>query len=454
MTTGRGLPPPSPETERRLRAHVAAILAGAGVQPAVRDDLTEELYGHLLERTRTHVGRGMSGDDAVSRAIADFGPAGHLAREFGRTYHSRLWASTIGVLAPAVADRDDRPGVVGWLQFVLGLAILFTVLGLLLVLSRSTPLLALGTLAVDVLGIVVLVLAHRALPRGQRWALWYAIAVAAELLAWGAWSVVAPATPGAVTIPLGAILAIGVLLGVSSSWARLQTFVAGSRSIGRGLALALVGSLLLPAIVPPVLAALPDPTQTSAADFALRLSMSCDRGDVPLAAASTATNVQRVTLVADMTWRRADLLPEGLSGLLRAADDGDSAGFRLLGGASQAILPAWLLASNDVPIVDVATGETAGWFGASSPSEAFLPQTIGSFTIGIEQSAIRAGHTIRATWLLTPTSDAPAVWPRIEVAYVHLDRFLLLGTISCGQTVIGREAPLPTPADPLTPFMP
>ena len=451
MTPQGGTEPVSPETEQRLRAHVAAILAGAGVQPAVHDDLAEELYGHLLERSRTHVEAGMPEAEAAARAIADFGSADGLAREFGRTYHSRVWASTIGVLLPAVAVRDERPGIVRWLRLTLGLAILVTVVGLLVVLPQATPLRALGTLAVEVIGLVVLRLAYRALAYGQGWALWYAIAIAVELVVLGVWSVVAPAVPGSIIVPLGAILAIGVLLGVHASWARLQTFVAGSRPIGRGLGLVLAGSIFLPALVPPALAALPDPTQAGAADLALRVSMTCDRGDVPLAEASSAINVQRITLVAEMTWRRSDFLPGGLTGLLQSSDYGDSAGFRLIDEAAQgSILPAWLLASNDVPVVDVETGETAGWFGAGSPSTTLLPQTIGSFTIGIEQSAIRAGHPIRATWLLTPTSDADAAWPQIEVAYAHLDRFLLIGTVRCGQTVIGHEASLGVPVSPLT----
>jgi hypothetical protein len=39
-----------------------------------------------------------------------------------------------------------------------------------------------------------------------------------------------------------------------------------------------------------------------------------------------------------------------------------------------------------------------------------------------------------------------AAWPRIEAAYVHLDRFMLLGTVGCDETVLGHAVPLPDPA--------
>jgi hypothetical protein len=117
-----------------------------------------------------------------------------------------------------------------------------------------------------------------------------------------------------------------------------------------------------------------------------------------------------------------------------------------------AIVPTWLLANDGPEVVDVQTGVSAGWFGASAPSEALLPPTVGSFTIGIEPSAMQAGHTIRATWLLVPLSPAAAAWPRIEAAYVHFDRFVLLGSVSCGETVLGHEAPLPQPVTPAQPL--
>ena len=83
-----------PQIEQALRAHVGAIVDRARVPPAARDDLAEELFGHLVERWRAHVADGLAEDEAAQTAIAEFGSAGSLGREFGRTYHSRMWAST------------------------------------------------------------------------------------------------------------------------------------------------------------------------------------------------------------------------------------------------------------------------------------------------------------------------------------------------------------------------
>jgi len=443
----------TPASEARLRAHVATILSAGAVPAHLRDDLAEELYGHLVERMRAHQTDRLPEADAVERAIAELGAADQLAREFSRTYHSRLWASTVGVLLPAVAPRDERPAVVGWLRFTLGLAMLIAGIGLAVLLPQATPVRALGTLVAEAFGLGAMGLAIGALARGQRWALLYGIGVCVGFLAWGVESVLA--TPsGSITVPLGALLAAGVLLAVYAAWDRLQAFVAGSAPIGRKMGVVLLLSLLVPATVPPVLAALPDPTQAGPDDLRMSVSMVCDRGDVAFDGIGTASGIQRVTLVAEMSWQRSDLLPGGVAGLFHASDYGDSAGFRLLDEAPDLPLPTWLLANGDVPVVDLATGESAGWFGSTAPSVALLPETIGSFTIGIAPEAIRAGHAIRATWLLTPVSDAGAAWPRIEVAYAHLDRFLLEGTVSCGETTTAHQVPLPHPQPPQTPTNP
>ncbi len=444
MTGPGGSVPTASESAARLHAHVAAILDVSAVPAELREDIAEELYGHLIERVQAYRDAGMDEPAAVERAVRELGGAEQLGRDFRRTYHSRLWASTVGILLPAVAPRGDRPPSVGWLRFTLAVVVVLSGIGLLVMLPQATPVRAVGTLAVDGLGLWAIALAFLALARGQRWALWYALFVTVELLLWGIGSVLAT-DAGSVTIPLGAILSALVLFEVLVDRYRLQAFVAGSRPIGRVMVAALAFSLLLPATVPPALAALPDPTQAGASDLVLTASMRCDRGDVAFDGIGTVANTSRATLVADMTWRRSDLLPEGLAGLFHPTDYGDSAGFRLVNDAPDAVLPAWMLASNDVPVVDVATGQPAGWFGSTAPSVALLPDTIGSFTIGIGLSAIRGGHTLRATWVLTPVADAGAPWPRIQVAYAHLDHFLLEGTLGCGQTVTAHEVPVPAP---------
>jgi hypothetical protein len=167
-------------TAATLRAHVADLLAGGGIPATTRDDLAEELYGHLIERVIAHRADGMTEADAAAWAIAEFGSVDQLSGDLGAVYHSRLWASTIGVLLPAMAVRDQRPGVIGWLRLTLVVAMLLSALRLIVGAWQATPLRALGTGVAGVIGLVVFALAFHAIARGQRWALWCAIAVAAD----------------------------------------------------------------------------------------------------------------------------------------------------------------------------------------------------------------------------------------------------------------------------------
>jgi hypothetical protein len=77
---------------------------------------------------------------------------------------------------------------------------------------------------------------------------------------------------------------------------------------------------------------------------------------------------------------------------------------------------------------------------------------MGSFTVGVEPDRIRSGETIHIGWSLGPTQDGAQPWPRAEVAYAHLDRFVLLGHVACGQQTTGSAGRQPVPAQ--KPFMP
>lgn len=445
----------NPAIEDRLRAHVLAILARAGVPAYARDDLEEELLGHLVERWQAHVADGLDEATATDRAIADFGTPGRLGRELAQTYHSRLWASTIGVLLPAIAPAASRPTLIGWLRFVVGLAVALTALGLAIALPTLTPARALASGASLAIGLTGLVLAFQALGRGQRWALRYAVGVTSLLLVEGTIQMVAPERPGSVVVPVGSIVAAGVLLAVLRNWQELRAFVAASPRLNHALGVALAISLFAPAIVPRALAALPDPTQATAADLELRLSLMCDRGDVELLNGPTLVGVQRATLVTDMTWSHTDVLPYGLAGVFTTSQYGDTSGLRQVDSRGATV---WFWDwAGEPSIVDTQTGTVAGYWGSTSPSVALLPaDTAGSFTIGIDQSAIQPSQTIRAIWLLYGAREGVVPRPRIEVYYAHLDRFLLAGTVRCGETVLGRPVPFPVDevreVDPEVPF--
>jgi hypothetical protein len=82
--------------------------------------------------------------------------------------------------------------------------------------------------------------------------------------------------------------------------------------------------------------------------------------------------------------------------------------------------------------VDLATGEDAGWWGSTSPSVALIPQDVmGSLTVAYERDAPQPGHTLRTTWRLYWADSRQTRWPRIEVFYAHLDRFLLYAQVEC-----------------------
>ncbi len=396
------------------------------------------MLGHLVERWQAHVSNGLDPAEAASRAIEDFGSRTDLGREFSRTYHSPLWASTIGVLLPAIAPAEVRPAVIGWLRLIVGLTIVASGISL-LALPALTPLRAVGNAGVLALGLTAMVLAFQALGRGQRWALPYAVGVTLLLLVEGLAEVVAPTRPGSVTIPLGSILAAGVLLTVWRNWDELQQFVAPSPRLGRGLGAMLAISLVAMGAVPRVLAAIPDPTQATAADLELLISMTCDRGEVSIEDGPTSVDAQRATVVIDMTWSHTDLLPYGLAGVVMDPDDADTSGLRALQPRP------WLWSYTREPtIVDTTTGQTAGWWGSSSPSVTLLPTDVaGSLTFAIDPGAVRPSRTIRATWLLNNAgADPPSAWPRVEVFYAHLDRFLIAGTVACGERVLGEWVPL------------
>ena len=430
---------PDPETAGRLRAHAERVVAAAGVPARARDEMTDELYGHLLERAAVLADDGRSWADAADRAVAALGGVDELAPDLATAFHSRLWSSTIGVLLPAIAVQDDRPRVIGWMRFALAIGMALTVGGLGVAIYRATPGHLVVMTASLLLGLAGLVLAYQALERGQRWALWYGIAFAAELVLFGMISVLEAADAGSFNIPIGGFLGAGILLGVASAWDRLKAFVAGSRPIGRRLGTLLVVSLLAPLLMTPAMAAIPDPTQATADDLRLTLSVACGRGDVLETGFPPQHDVQRVTIEADMAWRRGDLLPNGFDGVVNPAQYGDTAGFRMLGSAMDGPIPDWVLVHDASNVVDAATGEPAGWFGGSAPSVELLPPTIGSFTVGIDQDAIQRGRTLRSTWLLVPSADGDQPWPIIEVAYAHLDRFLLVATAGCGESTMAIE---------------
>jgi hypothetical protein len=447
----------TPEARHRIDVHVAAILDASGVPTRRRQDLAEELFGHLAERVAALVAAGVPEADAAARAVADFGPPGRLGRELTRAYRSRLWASTIGVLVPPLAAPADRPSVVGWLRLILGLSVGLEAIGLAIAAANETPVHALMAVVGLGTGMLLGVLAFRALARGQRWALLYAIVVALLFVFSGARDTLFPAVPGSINIPLGAIAAALVLLATVHSWPELRAYVAHSPSLRRAMGASLVAAVALSTLLPAGLAAVPDPTQAGAADAEMRLSMTCDRRDGRDAYGAAIPEMPHMTLVVDLHWHHGDLLPGGLAGAIsglfervNASPDvtrevGDTAGWRAVG-----VDTFDYQFDGQESVIDVATGATAGWFGSASPSVNMIPRSEipGSQTVGVAPEAIRGGHTLRITWQIEGVNQGVDAHPRMEVFYAHLDRFVLEGIVGCGEAVIGHEVPRYAPAVP------
>jgi hypothetical protein len=427
----------TPDARARLDAHVAGLVAAARPPAPEVNGLIEEMLGPLVETVEERVAAGVDEDEAVRSAIAAFGGPEVVGRDLARTYHSRLWASSIGILLAAGDARGERPGSIRALRILLAIDVLFEAVGTLIALVTMTPLVAVVDAVVGLAFLLPAVLAYRGLNVGLRWSLWFAVGAVAGLVLEGALPVTPP-PPGTTVIPVLAIAAGATLFWLWFSAEEVDRFIAPSRSIGRLLAVALAVAVILPPATARAFRAIADPTQAEANDVSLGLSMDCVRRDD----GHGGPVRQYATIRADIAFRRTDLLPFGLSGQLDRSDVADAAGFRLLGTAPIEVdggppIPAWLLDGDGVDVRRTDTGDVAGWFGASSTAVTMLPDTIGSFTAGIDPDRIEADRTIRITWTVTPVDDGEHNWPRADVAFAHLTRFLIEGTVECGGHAVG-----------------
>ena len=199
----------------RLRAHVESILSRSSVPATERDDVAEEMYGHLWQRWQDAMAAGTSASQAAETAIRSFGEASRLGHEMTGAYHSRLYATTIGRLLPAAATPPGQPE--GFAQMTLLLA-LIAIVQLVLVgtFLDLTPVRAVVLAAGAGLSIALSVLAIRAFVRAQRWALRYCQFVVAMVLVQGATTLLSSSPggsnpPGGVAIPILSIVGLWAL---------------------------------------------------------------------------------------------------------------------------------------------------------------------------------------------------------------------------------------------------
>jgi hypothetical protein len=443
------------DVSERLAAHVAAVIRRSAIPSRERADVEEELAGHLEERYRSARAAGQTPDAAASEAIRGFGAADVVGPAFIQTFHSPLWASTIGQLLPIAAGSESAPGAVTWaIRFTRLLAILNGLAAVAIAVSWS-PVRAVISAGLLLLGAVVLWLAAEGLRRRQSWA---TPVVVVNLLLQAATFFVTLFPPGGGwNISLNGIAGLILLLWLANSHVAIDAWTAGSRSVASWLQAATLTALLASAAVAVVGSSLPDPTLIGPDDLSAVASVTCavgtaDTGDTTDTADTADTTdageplIPAPTVVLDVTYRRVDAWPRGLVNSNNGW--GDTIGMDVTPVPAGVLVPTAIAVggpgSPDTP-VDVSTiigdDKVASMLGqtVSVFDEIDSPSVVGEI-LGVDQ---RAGRTIRVT---IPTSvnigdgrefdelgtPLPAMGVNIRLA--HLDRFVLVARLGCGET--------------------
>lgn len=379
--------------EARLREHVASVLAAARIPATDGEEIAEELYGHLVERVRRLVADGMEPEVAADRAIRDFGAAERIGDDFTRTYHGRLWASTIGVLLPAETPAG-RPLAVTlfWILALAMSAVYLLLAGWALVHHPPIRAIILGVGGIMVSGAIFLV--GFGLRRAQRWAVDVATAGSFILVIFGLVELMAG------NISLAGLLALIALIAYASDRSRVHAWLSSAPE-PRGAIFVAAVALLLP-FFQHAGVGMPDPTQAGPEDVNVHLAIEC----AP----------RRVELVAQVEWDRISLLPGGLANLDQYGD------VLVLDHPDEDV---WVL-DNYPTLIDTSTGEVV-----AEPDVAYAPNQERTFAalrgphvIQVAWDALKPGTRYRAEWILKP-HDAIADQEALQVGieYIHADRF-------------------------------
>ena len=417
----------------RFSELVSSVVGRARIPATARDDVAEELAGHLDEAYRSGLAGGLTPEAAADRAIAALGGVDEVSHDFMVTYRGRLWASTIGQLLPVATSSDQPPGIVVWLaRFDWVIAILSAVAALAL-LATASPGRAVVSAAFGSFSAVVLALAATAIRRRQTWAIAVSafICLVNALIFFASFSQLS----GGTTISVNGLAGLVLLLGVWGNLPVLDDWGAGSGRIsfrlGVPVGIGVVGWSLIAGFAPDV----PDPTQIGPSDIRATALITCA---VPPGRPEAGESFVPVrTLDLRVTYDRVDAWPRGL--LRDASSWGDIIEFdpgrfffapgdvqatgTLQDGSSEPLDVSWLV---DVPTeLDTSDGE----------------RRIAGQIHGSDQ---RPGRTIR---IVVPTSPMPAddgLPEELEappdsivgmVRLYHLDRFTLQGFGACGEEV-------------------
>lgn len=399
------------EIAERLQAHVGAIVAAAGIPAADRSDVAEELYGHLAERWAHHLAEGLDPQRAAERAIAEFGRPDQLGRDFLDAYHSRFWASTVGVLLPATDPTDAMPGVVRWTALGGSLvAVVSVVLGTVGALTFP-PVAALLTIVAMGAGAAVVWLGAEALRRGQAWGL---TVVTLALLAHAATLVTTASHPnGGTNLSLNGLVALVLLLRLGWSGPVASAWVRGSSPLPGRLKATLAVTMIAWTFVPYTALAVPDPTQAGPDDIRVVASVRCG----PDAVFDEMEDLIVVRL--DVTWDVVDVAPKGLA---RLEDWGDAVYLQF---ADSRWLPG------GPRLTDAETGEPLDQNGAWGLTLHPRFRQVES-DAGIEAHVMRPGRTVRLEIPAHGPGDLDELPNHVEILYAHRDRFILKTALACG----------------------
>jgi hypothetical protein len=418
--------------QARLYAHVESILNGAAFRRRDRDDLAEELYGHLWQRWQDALASGLGEEAAADQAIRSFGEPARLGRDVTLAYHSRLYASTIGVLVPTVADAKGKPRGYWLISSLLLTTFVLMAYGQAAALMGWTPLRAAigfgGTLTAFMAANAVFG-AYRA---RQRWTLRFAGLELGLLVCWT--GILAATTHLLPQVAVGTAAGLGITvlafaqplrLRPLSSWRdlRLRSLSAWmyDRPIPRRLLVGLGAMLIVGSAMPVVALNIADPTQIGPADMQVGLTVACTR--------SASGDVRGVDVTASFVFSRTDVWPNGLVYALQGGGPTDEIALAVEGARPNGIPMITPQLTRATTGRDTTDGSPLA-FGSTGPDGR-------SVTALPDSASFKAGHRYEVTSSYSVAPGLADITP-VVFGYDHLERFYLQAKAGCGQTSTGQ----------------
>jgi hypothetical protein len=432
--------------EARLFARVESILNGAAFRKRDREDLAEELYGHLWQRWQDALASGLDEEAAADQAIRSFGEPAGLSRDVTLAYHSRIYANTIGLLLPTVVAPREKPRAY-WVVWLVHLATFLAVISLWArALMEWTPIRAGIGIVGCLMAFAAVFAALAAYGARQRWALGVARLEVPFLFWWAAllhWA-------GMPMEQLGAS-AVGLLVGfavVAFSQAPVQGPQAGQgsapvrvalaavprylrlrslsnwmyeRPIPRRLLVGLGALLVVGSALPMVALNVADPTQIGPADVQVQLSVACTRSD--------SGDVSAADITASFLFKRTDLWPNGLARELSGGGPTDEIALAVEGARPNGLPMITPMATRTATGRDATDGSplTFGSTGQDGRDIMTLP----------DSARFNAGHLYEVTWNYSVAPGLADISP-VVFGYDHLERFYLQAKAGCGETSTGQ----------------